>query len=381
MRPSRAPSRTLLMATIALDATYTLEHEPTGVTIYCRGLIDALATLANDHRFLLCYRLSRFGRRHDILRQAASRRSGGPTFSIRAYQDILTFWLPWQADLFHSLAQRPPAFHFRKEVVTVFDLLTLTDGQYFAPQFRQKFAALLREAVARAAVVIVLAEYTARQLVEHCAVPRMRIRVIPPGIDPPTVTLSAEDRAQERAKLVGEGNEMVLSVGAIQVRKNTLNALQAVSLLPPRYKLVLAGGNGHGSEEIHEFIRSRGLESRVVRLGYVPAERVPTLYEAASVFLFPSFAEGFGFPLLEAMAHGIPAVASNTTCLPEVGGDAALYADPRDPDDIAQQVRRAAEDLSLRDTLVQRGLARVREFNWRRSAEQTCAVYEEVLAT
>jgi glycosyltransferase involved in cell wall biosynthesis len=368
------------MATIALDVTYTLDPEPTGVTTYCRGLIEALATLASDHRFLLCYRLSRFGRRHDILRQPPARGSRGPTFSIRVYQDILTFWLPWQAELFHSLVQRPPAFRFRKEVVTVYDLFTVTNEDYFTPQFRQRFAALLRAAVSRAAITIVLSEYTARQLVEHCGLPRERIRVIPAGVDLPTVTLSTEDRLRERAKLVGEGNEMVLSVGAIQVRKNTLNAVQAVSLLPPRYKLVLAGGNGHGSAAIHDFIRSRRLESRVVRLGYVPAERLPALYQAASVLLFPSLAEGFGFPLLEAMAHGIPAVASKTTCLPEVGGDAALYPDPRDPCDIAQQVLRAAEDVGLRDNLVRRGLARARELTWRRMAEQTCGVYEEVLA-
>jgi glycosyltransferase involved in cell wall biosynthesis len=369
------------MATIALDATYTLDHEPTGVATYCRGLIGGLATLTKDHRFLLCYRLSRFGRRHEILRQAAPHLSRGPTFSIRAYQDLLTLWLPWQAEIFHSLVQRPPAFRFRKELVTVHDLFTLTDQDYFTPQFRRKFAALLREAVARAAITIVMSDFNARQLVEHCGLPRERIRVIPPGVDPPAVTLNAEDRLRERAKLVGEGKEMVLSVGAIQVRKNTLNALQAVSLLPPRYKLVLAGGNGHGSEAIHDFIRSEHLESRVIRLGYVPDERLPALYQAASVFLFPSLAEGFGFPLLEAMAYGIPAVASKTTSLPEVGGDAALYADPRDPKDIAQHVRRAAEDVGLREHLVRRGLARVREFNWRRTAEQTCGVYEEVLAT
>jgi glycosyltransferase involved in cell wall biosynthesis len=369
------------MATIALDATYTLDHEPTGVTTYCRGLIRGLAALPNDHRFLLCYRLSRFGRRYDILRQVEPRPACGPTFYPRVYQDILTFWLPWQARLFHSLVQRPPAFHFQKEVVTVHDLFALTEEDYFTRQFRHKFAALLREAVARAAITIVMSEFNARQLVEHCRVPQEQIRVIPAGVDPPTVTLSPQERLRERAKLVGEGNEMVLSLGAIQVRKNTLNAVRAVSLLPPRYKLVLAGANGHGSEGIHDFIRSQRLESRVVRLGYVPAERVPTLYEAASVFLFPSLAEGFGFPLLEAMAHGIPAVASNSTCLPEVGGNAALYAEPQDPSDIAQQVLRAAEDVSLRDNLVQRGLARAREFTWRRTAEQTCSVYEEVLAT
>ena len=112
------------MATIALDATYTVDDEPTGVTAYCRGLIEALARLDRAHRFLLCYRWSRFGRRRRFLRPGRS--PHGPSFSTRLFQEPFTFWLPWQARLFHSLNQRPPAFRFRKEVVTVFDLFTLT---------------------------------------------------------------------------------------------------------------------------------------------------------------------------------------------------------------------------------------------------------------
>ncbi len=369
------------MATIALDATYTVDPEPTGVSVYSRGLIKALATLDRAHRFLLCYRLSRFSRRNQFLRGGNSHGRGGPTFAVRLFQEPFTFWLPWQAPLFHSLAQRPPAFAFQKEIVTVFDLLTLEDADYSTPEFRQKFAGLLREAVRRATVTITLSQHTADELAARCALAKERIRVIPAGVDLPAVTLALEERLRERGSLVGAGNEMILSVGAIQLRKNTHNVLRALPLLPPQYKLVLAGGSGHGSEAIYEFIRTERLEPRVVRLGYVPAERLPILYQAASVLLFPSLGEGFGFPVLEGMAHGVPVVTSNVSCLPEVGGDAALYADPYNPAEIAQQVVRAVEDVGLREDLVRKGLARAREFTWRRAAEQTCDVYEEVLKT
>jgi len=368
------------MTSIALDATYTVDREPTGVTAYGRGLIEALATLDRSYRFLLCYRLSRFGRRRQFLCPGTPNGNHGPAFSIRWYQEPLTFWLPWEAQLFHSLNQRPPAFAFRKEIVTVFDVFTVTGEDYSTPQFRHRFSALLLEAVSRAVRTITLSQHTADELVARCGVPRERIRVIYPGIDPPPVTWSVEDRLRERTQLVGEGNEMVLNVGAIQVRKNTLNALRALRLLPPRYKLVLAGGEGHGHEAVYDFIRAERLESRVVRLGYVASRRLPALYEAASVFLFPSLGEGFGFPVLEAMAHGLPVVTSNVSCLPEVGGDAALYADPRDPQAIASMVVRAVEDQSLRDAMIRRGVARAGEFTWRRAAERTCDIYDEVLA-
>src|SRR5271157_4981483 len=105
------------MGTIAIDATYTVDPEPSGIAVYSRRLIESLAGLETPHRFLICYRLSRFGRRAAFLQlqeRTASRPYGNPTptFSVRAIQEHLTFWLPWQAEVFHSLAQRPPAFHF-----------------------------------------------------------------------------------------------------------------------------------------------------------------------------------------------------------------------------------------------------------------------------
>jgi glycosyltransferase involved in cell wall biosynthesis len=368
------------MSTIALDATYTVDPQPSGVAIYSRRLIAALATLDVPHRFLLCYRLSRIGRRHDFLRPKASPGSGGPTFAVRLFQEPLTFWLPWQAHMFHSLAQRPPAFRFEKEIVTVHDIFPLTGRDYSTSDFQQKFSVLLLDAVARATRVITPSAYTANQLAQHAGVGREKLRVIPEGVDSPKSSMTPEERLRERESVVGRGNVMVLSVGVLQTRKNTMNALRAVASLPPQYRLVLAGGNGYGSEAIHDFIRREQLGSRAIVLGHVAAERLAALYQAASVLLFPSLEEGFGLPVLEAMACGLPVVASNTSSLPEVGGDAVLYVDPHEPRDIAENVQRAVEDTTLRAALVERGLARVREFTWRRTAERTCTVYDEVLA-
>jgi glycosyltransferase involved in cell wall biosynthesis len=372
------------MGTIAIDATYTVDPEPSGIAVYSRRLIESLAGLETPHRFLICYRLSRFGRRAAFLQlqeRTASCPYGKrtPTFSARVMQEHLTFWLPWQAEVFHSLAQRPPAFHFQKEVVTVLDVFPITGRDYSTPDFQKRFSALLRQAVRRAVRIITLSKYTADQLVLHCGVAREQIRVIPAGVDLPERVLDLEERQREREQFVGAGNEMVLAVGAIQTRKNTLNAVRAVASLPANYKLVLAGGNGYGSEAVYDFIRSAGLESRVKLLGYVTDDRLRLLYQAASLFLFPSLEEGFGLPVLEAMAHGVPVVASATSSLPEVGGDAALYVDPRNPKDMAEKIRRSVEDVDLRTGLTERGLARARQFTWRRTAEQTLQVYDEVL--
>jgi glycosyltransferase involved in cell wall biosynthesis len=207
-----------------------------------------------------------------------------------------------------------------------------------------------------------------------------RIRVIPPGVDLPSDLATTEERLRERQRWVGPGNELILMVGAIQNRKNTLAAVQAMALLPAHYRLVLAGGNGYGSETVHDFIRRENLSPRVLTPGYVSPQRLESIYKAASVLLFPSLEEGFGLPVFEAMARAIPVVASKTSSLPEVGGDAVLYVDPRSVEEIAARVRQLVEDDGLRAGLMGRGLERVAEFSWRRAAEQTLNVYNEVLS-
>jgi glycosyltransferase involved in cell wall biosynthesis len=366
------------MASIALDATYAVDARPSGVAVYSRRLIESLAALDTTHHFLLCYRLSRWRRRRAFLRPP-SRTGRGPVVSTRLFQQPFTFWLPWEAQLFHSLAQRPPAFRFRTEIVTVFDIFPITGRNYSAPQFQQKFSKLLRQALARAACVITLSEHTAGQLVEHCGVPRAKIRVTPAGVDLPLHTLTREERQRERERLVGPGNEMVLSVGFIQTRKNTLGAVRALQLLPSNYRLVLAGADGYGSEAVYDFIRREGLGSRVSVLGYVAPERLATLYQAASVFLFPSWEEGFGIPVLEAMAHGVPVVASERSSLPEVGGDAAAYVAPEDVEGIAQTIRQVVENEETADAMRRKGWARAAQFPWRRTAEETLRIYDELL--
>jgi O-antigen biosynthesis alpha-1,2-mannosyltransferase len=364
------------MAAIALDATYTVDPMPSGISIYSRRLIEALASLGADHHFKLCYRLSRFGQRRGFLCPVAS---GKAKFSVHFYQQPLTFWLPWRADLFHSLAQRRPAFRFRREVATIHDVFPLTGRDYSTPDFQRKFSRLLLDAAHRAQRIITGSKYTAIQLQEHASVDPAKIRVVPYGVSPPSELMTRVERGRERATLGRPEEILILSVGVVQTRKNTLNALRALALLPPNYRLVLAGGDGYGSEAIHEHIRREGLSARVVRLQYVEPARLSRLYQAADVFLFPSLEEGFGLPVLEAMSYGLPSVLANTSSLPEVGGAAALYADPHEPADIAAKVREAAEDAALRQRMIAAGRVRAREFTWERTARLTLEVYEEVL--
>jgi alpha-1,3-rhamnosyl/mannosyltransferase len=155
--------------------------------------------------------------------------------------------------------------------------------------------------------------------------------------------------------------------------------VRAARLLPARYRFVLAGGDGHGSEAVHDYIRQERLAERVLTPGYVSKAQLESLYRAASVFLFPSFEEGFGIPVLDAMARGVPVVAAHTSSLPEVAGEAARYVDPHFEAAIAAEVQRVAEDAMVRAELVALGLKRAAQFTWHHTARQTLAVYDEVL--
>ena len=363
--------------TIALDATEAAYPSPTGTGIYSQKLIAALAAHrpaagSPDFRLVLCLRIGpywKWGR--------TRRWPGGCVAS--------PFWEPWlpprAANLFHGLNQRLPQRHYPVRVVTIHDLFPLTSTEYSTPSFQRRFTKVLRDAVARADRIIAVSEATRRELLRHTDAREKRIRVIHHGVDPISPATPEEQQAFRKRVLGVEGNEkFFLNVGAIQVRKNVANIVLALKRLPG-YRLVLAGGDGYGAEAIHSLIEREGLSGRVVRLGHASVETLRLLYSTATALVFPSLEEGFGMPILEAMSCGLPVITSNCSAMPEVGGDAAMYVDPRNVSEISETMRRVAEDESVATDLRRRGHERASLFTWAKCAEQTWEVYQEALGS
>jgi glycosyltransferase involved in cell wall biosynthesis len=175
----------------------------------------------------------------------------------------------------------------------------------------------------------------------------------------------------------------LLHVGRIERKKNLCRTLEAFARVRTqharRIRVVLAGTPGPGGEEVFEAIERLGLSEAVRLTGYVRQEDLPALYAGAMVFLFPSLYEGYGMPVLEAMACGTPVLTSNVTSLPEVAGDAALQVDPLDIESIAQGILKLVEDPQRRDEYIRKGLGRVKAFTWERTARETLAVYRKTL--
>jgi glycosyltransferase involved in cell wall biosynthesis len=269
-----------------------------------------------------------------------------------------------RADIFHALNQRVD--HKARRTVTTFHDLFVMTGEYSTPDFRARFTTQAREAAERSDRIIAVSQFTADQVNSLLGVERSRIHVVPHGVDAFDVTRVPREK-------------MVLFVGAIQTRKNVARLVRAFERMPREWTLVLAGaadGFGADSELAAVTASARSADIRVA--GYVSREELDSLYARASIFAFPSLDEGFGMPVLEAMARGVAVVTSNCSAMPEVAGDAALLVDPQNEEAIADALIRLAADEVLRSQMVQRGHARVQQFTWDRAVRETWDVYAEL---
>jgi glycosyltransferase involved in cell wall biosynthesis len=228
------------------------------------------------------------------------------------------------------------------------------------------FGTMVPRSARRAARILAVSERTKRDLVELYGVPEARIVVTPNGVDPEfTPSGPAHD-----------GPPYALFVGALGRRKNPVAAIEALPLVDAELRLVLAGPDKGGGEAARAAIARHGLDGRVELAGYVPKQELAALYRGAACLVLPSRYEGFGLPVLEAMASGTPVVATAAGALGEVAGDAAILVEEPDPVALAGAIERALAD---RERLVRAGLARARAFSWRATAERTAAVYRELL--
>ena len=240
-------------------------------------------------------------------------------------------------------------------------------SEYSTQDFRVRFIEQARDAAARATAIIAVSEFTRQQVIACLGVTPTRVHVVHHGI-----------RELPAAKCPREN--VILNVGAIQKRKNIARLVEAFETVDPGWRLVLAGSAGFGSEEILSRIRRSPAHARISILGYVSPEELGAWYARASVFAFPSLDEGFGMPVLEAMAAGIPVLTSNRSALPEVAGDAAALVDPEDAGAIAQELRNLTVSQDLRCELGEKGRLRAREFTWERAVRETWEVYGRVLS-
>jgi glycosyltransferase involved in cell wall biosynthesis len=285
-----------------------------------------------------------------------------------------------------------------KTVAFIHDITTILYPQYHLMKNKILYHYRFKGIKKYANAVLTNSENTKRDIVERIGISSERIFVTPFGVherfrpigkstitdsDPQSVTEKNERIALQMVlKKYGIEEPYICYLGTIEPRKNLVNLLQAFYELKKQekipHKLVLIGKDGWFYEEIYRKINELGLGGDVVRTGFVSDEDVPYLLNGAEVFVYPSFYEGFGLPVLEAMACGVPVVTSSGSSLPEVGGDAVKYANPNQSNDIAGEILSFLKSEEERQKYSNLGVARARHFTWEKCAKETLKIYKSL---
>jgi glycosyltransferase involved in cell wall biosynthesis len=266
-------------------------------------------------------------------------------------------------------------------VVTIYDLSFIRHPERLSAARRLYLRTFTRASARRARRVIAISRSGRDEIHELLGVPLEQIDVAYPGVDESFAPLPpAEVEAFRREK--GLPERYILYLGTLEPRKNLDTLIRAYARLPQRrdVKLVLAGGRGWGTDAIFALIEKLGLEGDIIRPGYIAGNELPMWYNAAEIFAYPSVYEGFGMPLVEAMACGVPVITSNTSSLPEAAGPAGVLLPPTDVEAWVGELARLLDDEAVRQNLARRGQQHARKFRWTATARQTADAYHRALS-
>lgn len=360
---------------IGMNAYIAGRHHE-GIARYITGLAEGLGEMGADvHTF-------------------SDRPLGGP-LAVMSRQHVFkmpvyTLWeqlgLPMalarsKLSLFHAPGFVLPLLSFLPGVVTIHDLCYLLFPDCFPARRRRYFEWLVPPSLRKARLIIAVSRQTRDDLCKFMAVAEEKVRVVYNGV-------GAQFRPGDRRALsirdkYGLPPKMALFVGRLEPRKNLGRLIRALSVLRRtrafEHKLVLAGQSDFGHERLLQLRSELNIEDDVLFTGFVPDSDLPALYNAADLFIYPSLYEGFGLPLLEAMACGTPTITSRTSSLREVAGEASLLVDPYDTFGMAKAMADVLSSRSLREKLSEAGLKQAAKFTWSRAASETMSVYQEVL--
>ncbi len=287
-------------------------------------------------------------------------------------------------DIVHSTTFCAPRFRDRKKrlVVTIYDLTVITH-----PECHKKLNILhcrkgIKDAIRYADAIIAISEHTKKDLVDIAGAPQDLVTVTPLAADSDLVPVREKNRLETVRKKYKLPGRYILFLGTLEPRKNVATLIRAYAALPAGLKdevrLVIAGARGWMNTPVHDTLEKLGLMERVTFTGYVDRTDLAALYSMAECFVYPSLYEGFGLPVLEAMACATPVITSKTSSMPEVAGSAARLIDPLDEEDLARALEEILENKELQGRMTAEGLEQAKRFSWERCAKETLDVYKKV---
>lgn len=372
------------MALVGIDARFIYFDRWTGMSNYLYNLLSRMLTECS-HRFRLYYESEPTRKPFPTNDRLDERKFTARGSRFHCWEQV---GLPWhlhrdKVDLFHAPANYLPFLQPCPAVVTVHDMILSKFDEGESSNRLYYWRKLMPHCLRKAARIITVSECSKRDILSALRLDEHKVRVIYSGVDKFYRPLVEAER-REQATQHPLPDQFVLLLGGASPRKNVTRAIEAFAWLKRRIdvrtKLVLTVPGEIQRREWNQKLEESGLGSEVVFLDYVTKDTLRYLYGQASLFLYPNLYEGFGMPLLEAMACGAPVASSNTSCMPEVAGDAAIFFDPLDPADMACSMEKTLTNTVLSAQLRDRGFERVKRFSWAKAATETLQVYEEVIS-
>jgi glycosyltransferase involved in cell wall biosynthesis len=367
------------MMRIAIN-TLAMRRELYGVGNYIKNLVRALSEVDGDNEYVLfasaensCH-LQGLGKNFSVEIAPANR-----MLRVAWEQTALPLLLKGlKIDVYHGATFVTPLVKACCHVVTVHDMTFHLVPERHSLHKRAYFRSMVQAAILRSDRVIAVSESTKRDILKIVRTDEKKICVVHHGVDRKFQPITDEEKLARIREKYDLRRKFILFVGVIEPRKN-LEALADAYLadsLSGEFDLVLAGSLGWGYSTLMQKIANASAEHCIRMPGYIADGDLAALYSCATAFAYPSLYEGFGFPVLEAMACGIPVITSAVSSLPEIAGDAAILVDPHDTSALASALRRVVKDGRLRDDLSRRGRQRAQHFSWEQAARKTLEVYK-----
>lgn len=354
-----------------------------GIGRYMKCLVEAVLACALEHEYLLIVPPEATG----IIRTSGGRVeeivSTLKYYSVREQIEIPRILRRHRVDLLHSPHFNVPLMSPCPVVATLHDVIYLACREDLPSRLgRLYYRAMMEAAVRRADRVITVSEFSRSDITRYLSLSPQKIDVIHPAVDPRFTRMDDRKQVERVLALHGIKQDYVLYTGICKPRKNHAGLLRAFRYflgMGQQAQLVIAGPTDEGEGPLHALAVELGVSRQVVFTGLVDDTDLRALYTGARAYVCPSLYEGFGFTVLEAMACGAPVVSSRETSLPEVAGDAALYADARNPEEFGAAIHRVFTDAALRKQLVDSGNRNLARFSWELAADRTLRVYEQAI--
>ena len=367
---------------VLYDARFITPY-PTGIGHYTKLLLNNLFSLSNLEIVPIIHQQPELAQQIDATVNAPVAFDSHPMGDIWRNTTLIKLMKKMRIEIFHS-----PAFYSiqRKipipQIVGIHDLAVFQKNQTFNRRFIFYFRRLIINAAKRADCIITSTHYMADEIANKFPQSKNKIRVIPYGIDARYHHHNKSDNGVIREKYCLP-QKYLLDVATIEPRKNLVNLLDAYSIYRRRshapLPLIIVGKDGYQAEIVKKRARKSDLHASVRFLGYVPENEMPAIYSMADIFIFPSIYEGFGIPIIEAMASETPVVSSNISSIPEVCGECAVLINPRSPLAIATAILKLENEKVMKMELIEKGKLRSANYTWEKNAEETAECYKDVI--